>query len=722
MNLRTFFSQLCYSFLLFFAHNAYTITPTPQEVARAQRVLQGSTRRPQPDRSFYALRSYIQVVSRPALQQCLDPNIMQRVLRKPEKFDANQAVVRTERNNIYTNMGYLKRLFELRPFVKSDQEYTQSTAIKTLFYDLKARYEKLEKFYQELHSKMQARQLQSTALVIVSPDKRGRAKQIHHETALVVRSPASHHERIKPITELDPKFFIEYFSEYAAGATSPKASQFAHPLTSIIGHLNGEKMVGGLPNPDASVPRWIYYAFPRTNASLRPRSNKEVQEVFAKNSHLQEGLKCSFRYFLSFLGLKLQDKVREKRITCLQPHTTHCAGKLKKFLQNRRNLDDIERVFESLMQHGLALYAQILYEFFLHDMDKQFDPTLSRLITEKSRRNWAHICKQVLIPSPKAPASPRKKVEFKSKVSAAKPTPPMETRLTPDRPRQRFTSFFAQYFSDYPESFSTLQHDKKNMCKYTSDYPRNDADIVPLANLIGRPNTDGTMHGGLVYTDAERIHSWIQYAFPTQRKSDYNPKAPCSDAATHNAFVENKKLRNALKCSFKYYLGFMGLHLDETSSPGSINIIPLSPYDYKTRMQVFVTSGGGHNLARASRILVSLSEHGLLEYAQAFYAFLVGNSRVGRAKVQQPSSSIAYWDRQPNYGTHFSEQIPKKTYAIWDASMGRAQSATQEHALKDIPFVRPIGIPTRHLLFTQNDRKTLHRNIQSYEHNNPNSQ
>ena len=174
---------------------------------------------------------------------------------------------------------------------------------------------------------------------------------------------------------------------------------------------------------------------------------------------------------------------------------------------------------------------------------------------------------------------------------------------------KRAPDYFVYYFQDYVESTSK--------CAYTSyrlRTPWNNKDVVPLESIIGRPHPDRvSMTGGLSFSEAEDCHCWVQWAFPSQDSSEFNPEAPLSNAAIQRVFRSNPRLMNALKNSFKFYLNFMGFDLHESMS-GVITFRERS--DFSERIKNFLDHP--HNFYRVSRIISSLMQHGLEKYGQAF--------------------------------------------------------------------------------------------------------
>ena len=179
---------------------------------------------------------------------------------------------------------------------------------------------------------------------------------------------------------------------------------------------------------------------------------------------------------------------------------------------------------------------------------------------------------------------------------------------------------------------------KDSKIKYTSGYASREAkDIIPLRTFIGTSSKAG-QDGALSFKQAENIHCWIQYAFPSPHKSAHNSEAPISNSAVRKAFQENPTLRETLKKCLKFYLNFIGFRLIDDQAQISIEINILDS-DYRKHTTNFLTHT--HNFARVTRILTSLNYHGLRDYAIAVESLLKAND------------------------DYFTHRIPDTTKTIW---------------------------------------------------------
>lgn len=110
----------------------------------------------------------------------------------------------------------------------------------------------------------------------------------------------------------------------------------------------------------------------------------------------------------------------------------------------------------------------------------------------------------------------------------------------------------------------------------------------------------------------EGVHDYIQWLFPTDEPSNFNPDAPLLDGTDLQAFRVIECLKGKLSKSFDVFLKFLGLALED----GQIVLGP----DFLERKEVF--EGVNHNWLRISRVIRSLRLLGLDREAEVFFAFL----------------------------------------------------------------------------------------------------
>lgn len=119
-------------------------------------------------------------------------------------------------------------------------------------------------------------------------------------------------------------------------------------------------------------------------------------------------------------------------------------------------------------------------------------------------------------------------------------------------------------------------------------------------------------------------HDWIQWLFPTDKESSFNPDAPVLVARDIALFQANPELRQNLETSFHRWLEVLGLRWEDGRILGNGDT-----YVFKTL---------NHNWLRFSRVIRSLSLLGLREEAEAFLAYVLANTDPTLSK-----DSRAYW-------------------------------------------------------------------------------
>ena len=111
----------------------------------------------------------------------------------------------------------------------------------------------------------------------------------------------------------------------------------------------------------------------------------------------------------------------------------------------------------------------------------------------------------------------------------------------------------------------------------------------------------------------EAVHDYIQWLFPTQQRSRFNPNAPGVNAEDVKAFRGDEQLRAELVASLRQMLGFYGFSYEEED--GQPLIEPGDDWEEKSENWFHV---GNHNLLRITRMLDCLSTMGLGGHAQSF--------------------------------------------------------------------------------------------------------
>jgi hypothetical protein len=116
------------------------------------------------------------------------------------------------------------------------------------------------------------------------------------------------------------------------------------------------------------------------------------------------------------------------------------------------------------------------------------------------------------------------------------------------------------------------------------------------------------------YQKLEYTHDYIQWLFPLQKKSRFNPDAPLLNDQAIQAFRTNEQLRSRLRKSLEVMLSFYGLQANERANePLEVTLSD----EFPERKTVWLKPGN-HNYLRITRILTSLKLLGLEKDVQAF--------------------------------------------------------------------------------------------------------
>lgn len=143
------------------------------------------------------------------------------------------------------------------------------------------------------------------------------------------------------------------------------------------------------------------------------------------------------------------------------------------------------------------------------------------------------------------------------------------------------------------------------------------------------PNSSGyTLEQVLGWPDEdwEEQHDFIQFLFPNDEPSIYNPDAPVLDADTIARFHADPLLRHRLRRSFDRWLSFCGI----IRTNEGLALDNPNPQVWKRQ---------NHNWLRITRVLRSLNLLGLPEEAQMFFALLT----TIRARIDP--TTWRYWER-----------------------------------------------------------------------------
>ena len=143
------------------------------------------------------------------------------------------------------------------------------------------------------------------------------------------------------------------------------------------------------------------------------------------------------------------------------------------------------------------------------------------------------------------------------------------------------------------------------------------------------PNPDGYMIEDILvnWTDEqlEECHSHIQWLFPLDEPSQYNPDAPIMTAEDRAAFRDQPELKSYAYATFLRMMGFYGL----TASDGEVEIVD------EDRVKEW-SSEFNHNFLRITRILKSMRLMGRPEYSEALWFTL--------DEINSPAFTAETWD------------------------------------------------------------------------------
>lgn len=110
-------------------------------------------------------------------------------------------------------------------------------------------------------------------------------------------------------------------------------------------------------------------------------------------------------------------------------------------------------------------------------------------------------------------------------------------------------------------------------------------------------------------------HDFIQWLFPSFKKSNYNPNAPVLNQELANAMKTDPIIVANLRKSFESMLSYYGMRYDAAQK----KVLAASNLEERKRDWFHA---GDHNFLRITRILSCLKAMGLKSEAKAFYDFL----------------------------------------------------------------------------------------------------
>jgi len=128
-------------------------------------------------------------------------------------------------------------------------------------------------------------------------------------------------------------------------------------------------------------------------------------------------------------------------------------------------------------------------------------------------------------------------------------------------------------------------------------------------------------------------HDVIQWLFPLDKESSFNPDAPVLTAKDIQIFQKSDELRSHLETSFYRFMKVVGVTC-EKGDDGKLHRLVFLPSSKLT----YVWSTPNHNWLRFTRIIRSLTILGNPELARTFLQFCEENVVVPEAK-----ESLEYW-------------------------------------------------------------------------------
>ncbi len=140
----------------------------------------------------------------------------------------------------------------------------------------------------------------------------------------------------------------------------------------------------------------------------------------------------------------------------------------------------------------------------------------------------------------------------------------------------------------------------------------------------------------------EGVHDFIQWLFPTAAASQFNANAPLLDDETAAVFRSDELIRERMQEALGVMLEFYGLHLHV----GVDAVVVRRGANYAARRGNWQNVAPGmvnHNMLRITRILESLTQVGMAEYAVALYGCLADIAREEPERI--PARTQKFWQQ-----------------------------------------------------------------------------
>jgi hypothetical protein len=166
-----------------------------------------------------------------------------------------------------------------------------------------------------------------------------------------------------------------------------------------------------------------------------------------------------------------------------------------------------------------------------------------------------------------------------------------------------------------------------------------------MSKLIDFYLEEGTDTEGRTFTEImawsdekwEFGHDYIQWMFPLQEESNFNPDAPLLTEEDIRLFHANPDLRNNMVLAFHRFVKFLGLKWLIDPMIQDATVIKAGNFQERRWM---IWDNPNHNWFRISRVLKSLKLLGLKEYADDLFACL---KRLHEDEGLVTGNSFRYW-------------------------------------------------------------------------------
>ena len=172
--------------------------------------------------------------------------------------------------------------------------------------------------------------------------------------------------------------------------------------------------------------------------------------------------------------------------------------------------------------------------------------------------------------------------------------------------------------------FKKLQNQfNKNNCDKCLRLKQQMDGFVPSSRILnfymgtGTDQSNRTIHDVWNFSNSklEKVHDYIQWLFPTSIKSKYNTSAPVLTLEERKKFSKTDIYKKNMKKSLDMMLRFYGL---ERKTVSCKNVICMNSKTFHERSKNWLQPSN-HNFQRLSRIIRSLSELGMKDFAKALY-------------------------------------------------------------------------------------------------------